>query len=541
MRLPATTTAMRRHLAASVCCGVLISGSAIACAVLLAQLVAGVITDGTSRTPAHWAPTLSILLGLWTVRVLAQWLQARLSQRGATAAIAELNERILAAVTALPPRRLAAVRDDAALLTTRGLEGLRPYFTRYLPAVMLAALLTPAAIVVMAWHDLQSAVVVVIALPLVPLFMILIGLVTRDRSAAALRAMTTLQSRTLDLIAGIPTLRALGRADGPADRIARLGSVQRRSAMATLRIAFMSALVLELLATLGVALVAVSVGLRLVFGDLALSSALTALLLAPEVFWPLRRVGTEFHAAQDGQTAAAKVMELLDGLATSGPGAMVASTATIRLEAVGVAGRDGAAPLDLTVDVTPGSVTVLTGPNGSGKSTALEVMLGLTPPTTGRALIGGVDADELDPASWWREVAWLPQRPAFVPGTVRANLELFGHLSDIETACRTSAFDEVVAALPDGLDTVVGRNGSGLSLGQRQRLALARVLGSPKPVLLLDEPTAHLDVAMEARVLRAILERARAGATVVVVGHRQPVVAIGDNVIRLGGERLVPR
>jgi ATP-binding cassette, subfamily C, bacterial CydD len=539
-RLPATT-AMRRHLTASVCCGVLTSGSAIASAVLLARLVAGVITDGTSRTVAHWAPTLSILLGLWTVRVLAQWLQARLSQRGATAAIAELNQRILVAVTALPPRQLAAVRDDAALLTTHGLDGLRPYFTRYLPAVILAALLTPAATVVMAWYDLQSAVVVVIALPLVPLFMILIGLVTRDRSAAALRAMTTLQSRSLDLIAGIPTLHALGRAEGPADRIARLGSVQRRSAMATLRIAFMSALVLELLATLGVALVAVSVGLRLVFGDLALSTALTALLLAPEVFWPLRRVGTEFHAAQDGQTAAAKAMELLDGIARPGAGRMVASTATIRLEAVGVAGRDGTAPLDLTVDVTPGSVTVLTGPNGSGKSTALEVMLGLTPPTSGRALIGGVDADELDPTSWWREVAWLPQRPAFIPGTVRANLELFGHLPDIETACRMTGFDEVLATLPDGLDTVVGRDGAGLSLGQRQRLALARVLGSPKPVLLLDEPTAHLDVAMESRVLRTILERARAGAAVVVVGHRQPVVAIGDNVIRLGGDLLVPR
>ncbi|MDT5081940.1 MAG: ATP-binding cassette, subfamily bacterial CydD [Mycobacterium sp.] len=539
-RFPATT-AMRHHLAVSVCCGVLISGSAIASAVLLAHLVAGVITDETSRTPAHWASTLSILLGLWTVRVTAQWLQARLSQRGATAAIAELNQRILVAVTALPPRQLAAVRDHAALLTTHGLDGLRPYFTRYLPAVMLAALLTPAATVVMAWHDLQSAVVVVIALPLVPLFMILIGLVTRDRSAAALRAMTTLQSRSLDLIAGIPTLRALGRAEGPADRIAELGSVQRRSTMATLRIAFMSALVLELLATLGVALVAVSVGLRLVFGDLALSTALTALLLAPEVFWPLRRVGTEFHAAQDGQAAAAKAMDLLDVVAAPSHGRMIASATSIRLEAVGVAGRDGSAPRDLTVDVTPGSVTVLTGPNGSGKSTALEVMLGLTPPTSGRVLIGGVDADELDPTSWWREVAWLPQRPAFVPGTVRANLELFGHLPDIETACRITGFDEVLATLPDGLGTVVGRDGTGLSLGQRQRLALTRVLGSPKPVLLLDEPTAHLDVAMEARVLRAILERARAGAAVVVVGHRQPVVAIGDNVIRLGGELLVPR
>jgi len=538
--LPATT-AMRRHLAASVCCGVLISGSAIAGAVLLARLAAGVLTDGSSRTVAHWAPTLSALLGVWMVRVLSQWLQARLSQRGATAAIAEVNERILTTVTAMPPRQLAAVRDDAALLSTRGLDGVRPYFTRYLPAVMLAALLTPAATVVMAWNDLQSAAVVVIALPLIPLFMILIGLVTRDRSAAALRAMTTLQSRSLDLIAGIPTLRALGRAEGPADKVARLGAVHRRSAMATLRIAFMSALVLELLATLGVALVAVSVGLRLVFGDLALSTALTALLLAPEVFWPLRRVGTEFHAAQDGQTAAAKAMQLLERVADTGPGRLIVGTTAISLEAVDVAGRAGPAPHQLTVDVKPGAVTVLTGPNGSGKSTALEVMLGLTPPTSGRALIGGVDAAELDLRSWWRAVAWLPQRPVFVPGTVRANLELFGPLPDRETTCRLVGFDEVVAILPDGLDTVIGRGGTGLSLGQRQRLALARVFGAEKPVLLLDEPTAHLDVAMETRVLRAIVERANAGATVVVVGHRSSVVAIGDNVIRLGGELLVPQ
>jgi ATP-binding cassette, subfamily C, bacterial CydD len=537
-RFPATT-AMRRHLAASVCCGVAISGSAIASAVLLAHLVAGVITDHGSRNVAHWAPTLSILLGLWTVRVLAQWLQARLSQRGATTAIAELNQRVLETVTALPPRQLAAVRDDAALLTTHGLDGLRPYLTRYLSAVVLAALLTPAAVVVMACYDVKSAVVVVIALPLVPLFMILIGLVTRDRSAAALRALTTLQSRSLDLIAGIPTLRALGRAAGPADRIAQLGAVQRRSAMATLRIAFMSALVLELLATLGVALVAVSVGLRLVFGELALSTALTALLLAPEVFWPLRRVGTEFHAAQDGQAAAAKAMELLDEVSASGPGRTVARTTTIRLEAVSVAGRDGIAPHDLNVDVTPGSITVLTGPNGSGKSTALEVMLGLTPPTAGRVTIGGVDAADLDPGSWWREVAWLPQRPVLVPGTVRANLELFGPLPNFETTCQTTGLDEVLATLPDGLDTVIGRDGTGLSLGQRQRIALTRVLGSPKRVLLLDEPTAHLDAALESRVLRAVVERARAGAAIVVVGHRQPVVAIGDRIVRLGGELLV--
>ena len=535
------SAAMRRHLAASVCCGVVITGSAIAAAVLLAHVISGIITDPASRTVSHGSGPLSILLALWLVRAIAQWLQARLSQRGATAVIAEFNERVLTAVAALPPRRLATHRDEAAALITRGLDGLRPYFTRYLPAVILAGLLTPAAVAVMACYDLRSAVIVLIALPLVPLFMVLIGLVTAERSAASLAAMTTLQSRLLDLIAGIPTLRALGRADGPAHRITELATAHRRSTMATLRISFLSALVLELLATLGVALVAVSVGLRLVFGEVPLSTALTALLLAPEVFWPLRRVGTEFHAAQDGKTAAEKAFGLLDAASAPGVGSqsVAAEGASIQLEDVAVDGRDGAAPHRLTADVDAGSVTVLTGPNGAGKSTALQVILGLTRPTSGRVLVAGVDVTELDQREWWAQVAWLTQRPALVPGTLRENLELFGSLDDLGKACRTAGFDAVLATLPDGLDTVVGRGGAGLSLGQRQRLGLARVLGSRAPVLLLDEPTSHLDAELEARVLAAVVARARAGATVVVVGHREPVTAIGDRVVHVGGEILV--
>jgi ATP-binding cassette subfamily C protein CydD len=535
------SAAMRRHVAASVCCGVVITGSAIASAVLLAHVISGIITDPASRTVSHWSVPLWILLALWLVRAVAQWLQARLSQRGATAVIAELDQRVLTAVAALPPRRLAAHRDEAAALITRGLDGLRPYFTRYLPAVILAGLLTPAAVAVMAYYDLRSAAIVLIALPLVPLFMVLIGLVTAERSAASLAAMTTLQSRLLDLIAGIPTLRALGRAEGPAQRITELAAAHRRSTMATLRITFLSALVLELLATLGVALVAVSVGLRLVFGEVPLSTALTALLLAPEVFWPLRRVGTEFHAAQDGKTAAEKAFGLLD--AASGPSAgtqsVTAAGATIRFVDVSVAGRDGAAPHRLTADVEAGSVTVLTGPNGAGKTTTLHVLMGLTRPTSGLVLVADVDVTDLDLRGWWVQVAWLTQRPALVPGTLRENLELFGPLADLGNACRKAGFDEVLAPLPDGLDTVIGRGGAGLSLGQRQRLGLARVLGSRAPVLLLDEPTSHLDAELEARVLAAVVERARAGATVVVVGHRDAVTAIGDRVVHVGGEILV--
>jgi ATP-binding cassette subfamily C protein CydD len=446
-------------------------------------------------------------------------------------------------VAALPPRRLAEVRDDAALLTTRGLDGLRPYFTRYVPAVVLAGILSPAAVIVMACYDVQSAIIVVIALPLIPVFMILIGLVTADRSMASLNAMATLQSRLLDLVAGIPTLRALGRADGPEHRIAELSAAHRRSAMSTLRIAFLSAMVLELLATLDVALVAVSVGLRLVYGEVALADALTALLLAPEVFWPLRRVGVEFHAAQDGKAAATKADALLDDLPQppSGVRSVVATGAPIRLDGVRVAGRDGAAPDGVSAQITPGAITFLTGPNGAGKSTVLQVILGLMRPTSGRVLVDGVDVAELDPRAWWAQVAWLAQRPVLIPGTVRENLDLFGALSDTDTACRIAGFDEVLATLPDGYDTLIGRGGTGLSLGQRQRLGLARVLGSSAPVLLLDEPTSHLDAALETRVLDAIVTRARAGATVVLVGHRREVVAIGDEVIHVEGATLAHR
>jgi len=533
-----TTTAMRRFLVASVCCGVVIASTAIAIAVVVAHVVAGIITEPTTRTFDQWRGQLSILLGLWIVRVLAQWLQGRLSQRGATAVIAELNGRVLSTVTALPPRELAACRDDATVLTTRGLDGLRPYLTRYLPSAIMAGLLTPAAVLVMACYDLRSAIIVLIALPLVPLFMVLIGLVSAERSAASLQAMGTLQARLLDLIAGIPTLRALGRADGSAGRIDELGAAHRRSAMATLRITFLSALVLELLATLGVALVAVDVGLRLVDGDVTLAAALTALLLAPEVFWPLRRVGAEFHAAQDGQAAARRAYDLIDAAATSSgrqPSArtVAAKGASIRVENLGVACRDGMAPQGLSFEAIPGAVTVLTGPNGAGKSSAIEAILGLTPPNEGRVSIAGTDVAELDQQAWWSQVAWLSQRPVFIAGTLRDNLELLGPLDDLEGACQLAGFDDVLESLPAGLDTVIGRGGSGLSLGERQRLALARVLGSSAPVVLLDEPTSHLDAARESTVLDAIVARARQGSTVVVVGHRSSVVSIGDEVVRL--------
>jgi ATP-binding cassette, subfamily C, bacterial CydD len=522
-----------------VVCGVVISGCAIASAILLAHIASRVITDPAARNLRQWAPMLSILLTVWVVRAVAHWLQARLGQRGASAVIADLSGQVLAAVTARQPRQLAAQRDTAAAVVTRGLDALRPYFTAYLPALLLAAILTPVSAAVLGLYDLKSAVIVVITLPLIPIFMVLIGLATADRSAAALAAMATLQARLLDLIAGIPTLRALGRATGPERRISELAAAHRHSAMATLRIAFLSALVLELLATLGVAMVAVSIGLRLVFGEISLTTGLTVLLLAPDVYWPLRRIGVEFHAAQDGRAAADKAFALIEDSAIAVPGSRTVSArgAVIVLDELSVGGRDGLCPHDLSVVIQPGQVTVLTGANGAGKSTTLQVIAGIATATSGRITVAGVEVDELEPTAWWRQVSWLPQRPVLIPGTVADNLNLFGALADLESACAASGFDQVLAELPDGLATGIGSGGVGLSLGERQRLGLARALGSPAPVLLLDEPTAHLDAATEARVLGAIVERARAGATAVVVGHREQVVGIGDQVIEVTGAK----
>lgn len=532
-RLWRASAAVRRYLVATVACGTLISGCAIAAAVILGHVVAGVITDPAARSVGYWRTDLVILAVLWLARAAVLWLQGRLGQRGASAVIADLGGQVLRTVTALPPAERNTRLDEAATVITSGLDGLRPYFTAYLPALFLAAILTPATVLVIAFNDLQSAAIVLVALPLIPVFMVLIGLATADRSAAALDAMTTLQARLMDLIAGIPTLRALGRADGPADRIATLSAAHRRSAMATLRIAFLSALVLELIATLGVALVAVSIGLRLVFGEMSLAAGLTVLLLAPDVFWPLRRVGVEFHAAQNGKAAADKAFALIvqHSEASAGTRVVEAAGAHIVLDGLSVAGRDGMSPRELSGRIRPGEVTVLTGPNGAGKSTTLQVIAGLVVPTSGRVTVDGVDVDDLDRPTWWRQLAWLAQRPVIVPGTVAENLRLFGPLDDPESACRAAGFDDVIAGLPDGVDTVLGRGGVGLSLGQRQRLGLARALGSRAPVLLLDEPTSHLDEATERTVLQAIRRRAAVGATVVVVAHRNSLVQIADHVI----------
>ena len=539
-RLWRYSAAARGYLVLTVVTSVVDVVMVVVTALMIGRVLAGVITTD-ARSVGDRTTELAILAAAIVVRVAVTWLQSRYAHRSATRVVAELEHEVLDSAANLPPRELDPRRDEIAVVLTRGLDGLKEYLTGYLPALLLAVILTPVTIVVIALHDLTSAVIVVITLPLIPIFMILIGLLTKGKADRTLRAMTTLSSQLLDLLAGLPTLRALGREKGPADRVRELGDEHRATTMSALRVAFLSGTVLEFLATLSVALVAVSIGMRLVYGSMPLEAGIIALILAPEAYLPLRTVGNKFHAAEDGMAAADKAFAVLDSVPddassrhapTDAIGTGRVANCEIAFGGVSVPGRDGCAPHRLDAICRPGRITAFTGANGAGKSTALLALLGLAEPSEGTVTVDGrpVAGDE----NWWSQVAWLPQRPVLLPGTLADNLRLTGvdpETTELDDVCAATGFDSVLAELPDGWRTVVGTGGTGLSLGQRQRLALTRTLASPRPVLLLDEPTAHLDEDTEATVLSTLRGLAAAGRTVVVVAHRSTLLAIADEVV----------
>ena len=532
----------RRYLVLIVVLALIDTAAIIVTAVSLGTVLAGVITSD-ARSLSDWSVHLWVLFGAIAVRTVAAWAQSRYGHRAASRVVEELENEVLAVASSMDPRDLDAERESIATVVTRALTGLEPYLTGYVPSLVLAATLTPLTLVVIVTQDLTSALIIFFTLPLIPVFMILIGLLTKGRAEKTLESMTRLSAQLLDLLAGLPTLRALGRERGPAARVRALGDAHRRATMRALKIAFLSSMVLELLATLCVALVAVSIGLRLVFGDMALEAGIIALVLAPEVYVPLRRVGAQFHAAEDGVAAADQAFGILDRPrhVARGTDIVDARGAVITLRAISADARNGSAPYRLDAVFAPGSVTVLAGPNGAGKTTALNVLLGLTTASEGTVTIGGTELADVDLASWWSQVAWLPQRPLLLPGTLDDNLALTGIRPDarnLEKVCTATGFDDVLAELPLGWQTTVGSGGVGLSLGQLQRLALVRVLGSPAPVVLLDEPTAHLDDAAEARVLGAIRTLAAQGRTVIMVGHRPAVLASADMVVEVSARHV---
>lgn len=509
----------------------------------LGRIGAALLED--QRLPTAAPLTLAAVIGALAVRALTVLVQERTAHRAATATIADLRGRLVGHAALIGPRRSSGRGADLASLAGGGIEALRPYLVGYVPQLLLAATVTPVVLLAIALLDLPSAVLAAVSIPLIPVFMILVGQLTEGRSERLLVDMRRLWSQLLDLVEGLPTLRALGREKGPEAAVESLGERHRRSAMGSLRYAFLSSMVLELLATLGVALVAVGIGLRLIAGELELAPALAVLVLAPELYLPLRQVGQQFHASTDGLAAVDAVFKVLDEPALP-DGTLPApdlATGHLALRAVDVASRDGLAPAGADLATAPGRILAVTGTSGAGKTTAVHCLLGLLTSMAGRAVAVGADGTETDVLelrreTLWSQVALLPQRPVVGPGTLREVLsEPRPDATDSELAAAAAAagLSPVVAA--KGWDAPIGRGGEGLSLGERQRLALARAVLSAAPLVVLDEPTAHLDGASE-RIVLELLRRWRGeGRAVVVIAHRSALVDAADDVVELRHRR----
>jgi thiol reductant ABC exporter CydD subunit len=507
-------------------------------ATLLARIVTRAFDGGSLRAVAT---DLALLALTFLARGSIAWGFEVAGVRAASDVLSGLRLQLVEQRLRAQPAALDGVEAaEVAAAGVQGVDGLEAYFARYLPQVVLACVVPVAVIAWAGVIDITSSLVMLLTLPLVPVFMWLIGRYTEERTRERWLALRLLSTHFLDVVRGLPTLRLLNRSRSQADTIAEVSERYRRATMGTLRVAFLSGSVLELAATLGVALVAVTVGVRLVGGGVELEAGLTVLVLAPELYAPLRQLAAHFHASADGIAVAERILELLDAppeVRTGGGLPAPSPLPAVRFERVSFAypSRRGLVLDGLDLELRPGETVALVGESGAGKSTVARLLLGLAEPTSGRVTVGGVDLLRYDADSWRRRLAWVPQHPTIFRGTIADNIRLArtdADLSEVRAAATLAGADAFVRALPDGYTTRVGDGGRPLSAGERRRIALARAFLREAPLVVLDEPAADLDPESAALVGRAV-ERLGRGRTVLLIAHHSELASCADRVVLL--------
>jgi thiol reductant ABC exporter CydD subunit len=537
----------RIALAADTAVGIVAALLVLAQAVLLADVAARSFAGASLHEVVR---PLVLLCAVVCGRAAAAWCFEVVGRRAAGGILSRLRlELVERRLTRRPAALDGAESSELGTLAVTGIEALEATFARYLPQVVLAVLVPLAVLALVASIDLTSAGIMLLTLPLVPVFMWLIGRYTEHRARERWEALALLAGHFADVVRGLPTLRAFNRAKAQAEQIEVVSDRYRAATMGTLRLAFLSGTVLELAATIGIALVAVTVGVRLVDGGMGLRAGLTVLVLAPELYLPIRNVAAQFHASADGVAVAGRLLDLVDAPAeaveAARPRAAVPAlaTATIRLERVSFTypGRQAPALDEVDLELAAGESVALVGTSGGGKSTLASLLLRLTTPTEGRLLADGVDVAGCDMTAWRSQLAWLPQRPTLLRATVAENIRLgepAASLDRLHAAAALAGADRFVRDLPGGYETVVGDGGRPLSPGQVRRVALARAFLRDAPLLVLDEPTADLDPESAGIVAEAI-GRCLGRCTLLLITHREELARRCDRVVQVESGRLV--
>jgi thiol reductant ABC exporter CydD subunit len=549
-RLAAESRAARTHLSLAAVLGAIEAGLIVAQAVLLATVIALAALHGAGlRALRSDLIALASVLGARALVSAGFEFSGRL---GATRVMSELRGRLVGhLLVRAPGQRPPGVRTgDLAASAVTGVDALEAYFAGYLPQLMLASIVPVAVLVSVATVDPVSAAILAVSIPILIGFMILVGKGTKAQTRKRIGALSTLSAHFLDVVRGLETLRSYRRESAQEQILGQVGDHYRRETMATLRMAFVSSLVLELCAMLGTAVVAATIGVELTTGAITLQAGLTVLLLAPEMYGPLRQVGQQFHASADGVAAAERIFDTLAQPAVYAAEAEMPArqvpdprSRAIRLEGVRYEypGRPGVVLQDVDLELAPGTITALVGASGSGKSTIARLLLRFADPTGGAIRCDERDLRECDVALWREQVAWVPQHPTLFTGTLADNVRLGApDASDdqVLAALRAAGAQGLITSLPDGLATAIGETGRRISAGQRQRVAVARAFLRDAALLILDEPTAHLDQDTAESVGDAI-ERLARGRTTLLIVHDKALAGRADRIVTIADGQIV--
>lgn len=551
-RLFGASPAAKRTVGLSALAGLVATATIVVQATALASLLASAMPGGSA---AGRGRDLAWLASAFAVRGVCALAAEFLARVGSSQVKADLRAALVTAAVRAVPTDTTSGAGDVATLAGRGLDALDVYIGRCVPDLVLAVAAPLALAVVVGALDWLSGIIILIVLGLFPLFGALVGTASGSLAVDRWRRVEALGRHVSDIFAGLPVLKALGRSAEQRRIIERASEALRQDSLATLRVAFLSALVLDTLASISVALIAVPLGLRLLDGGVRLPAALAVLIIAPEVFLPLRRASAEFHESAEGLAAAGRAFEHID-TAPPLPAASrilpsnseaedvgrrvrhaVPTIAPVMLDRVRVEvpGRPEPILAGVSLAIAPGETVVIVGPNGGGKTTLLSVLLGFVAPSDGSVSVAGIDLAELDLRAWRRSVSYLPARPTLLRASLADNLRLAAAGAsddDLYRALDAAGATDLVGSLPGGLNTVLGEGGRRISAGELQRVALARAIVRPAWLYLLDEPTVHLDAATEAIAVEG-LRRSLEGRSAVVVTHRPEVLSIAHRVLRL--------